>query len=227
MKRYQQSASKRCLRGEGMGELAPRLGSKRGTTFIELMVVMAISAVVASMFSRMVLTSSGVRQVGRENGMAADAAQGLLEKIRNQPYRDIFALYNNDPSDDPGGAGTAPGNRFPVQGLKVAAGVQDGCHLEVILPQLAPGTPCQLTGTKWNYDDKSGLEPELTWELREDYNIEDLGFPRDLNGDSMIDAENHAADYIILPIMIRVEWEGRQGLRRYEISTMLVDFIKI
>ncbi len=188
--------------------------------------VMAISAVVASMFSRMVLTTNGLRVVGRENGIAADAASGVLEQMRNAEFSEVFALYNNDASDDPGGAGTAPGNRFLVEGLDVAEGVTDGCHLEVILPQLAPGTPTKLDGTIWEYEDLSGEEPELTWELREDYDAESLGFPRDLNGDSLIDSENHSEDYIILPILIRVEWKGRQGLRRYQVHTILTEFLK-
>lgn len=199
---------------------------QRGTTFIELMVVMAITAVVASMFSRMVLTTSGVRVTGRENGLAADAASGVLEQIRNAPFLDAFALYNNDPNDDPDGVGTAPGNRFPVEGLELADGVQDGCHLEVILPQLAPGSPTNLTGTKWAYDVVSQQTPGTTWELREDYDVEPLGFPRDLNGDSLIDSEDHSEDYIILPVMIRVEWKARQGLRRYQVHTILTEFFK-
>ena len=201
-------------------------GRQRGTTFIELMVVMAITAVVASMFSRMVLTTSGVRVVGRENGLAADAASGVIEAIRNVNFLDAFALYNNDPNDDPDGVGTAPGNRFPVEGLDVADGVRDGCHLEVILPQLPPGTPSTLTTTKWTYDVVSLLTPGTTWELREDYDVEELGFPRDLNGDSLIDSENHSDDYIILPVLIRVEWKGRRGLRRYQVHTILTEFFK-
>jgi len=68
--------------------------------------------------------------------------------------------------------------------------------------------------------------PNPFWELREDYVDEELGMPRDLNGDSIIDAEDHKEDYILLPMVIRVEWAGRHGPRTYEIHTMLADFIR-
>ena len=67
-------------------------------------------------------------------------------------------------------------------------------------------------------------EPDPQWELREDYQDADWGMPRDLTGDSIIDAENHAHSYILLPVRVLIEWQGRVGPRRYEVLTMLADF---
>ena len=62
------------------------------------------------------------------------------------------------------------------------------------------------------------------WELREDAVIPELGLPRDLNGDSIVDAADHAADYAVLPVIVRLEWMGDFGPRIFEMHTMLVEF---
>ena len=189
---------------------------------------MGIMVVVAGLFSRMVLSTTGLRRVGRQNAVAAEAARVLLEEVRNQNFSDVFRLYNQDPTDDPGGVATGPGNRFIVDGLDPLTSAQDGLHMSLILPSLPPGTPSQLDGTEWEYveGEAPGVPPGTNWTLREDYLDQRLGLPRDLNGDSVIDAEDHAGDYLLLPIIIRVEWQGLHGPRRYEVYTILADFIK-
>jgi prepilin-type N-terminal cleavage/methylation domain-containing protein len=208
---------------------------RRGTTLIEVMIVMTIMVVAASLFSRMVIATAELRGVNRENGLAAEAARVVLEEMRNQPFAQVFHLYNPDPDDDPGGPGTAPGNLFVVEGLEPLAGAPSGTSLEVVLPAFPPDTPTQLTGTKWEYEEAVAIgatgtappppEPE-GWTLREDFSDESLGLPRDLNGDSIIDSEDHSEDYVILPILIRIEWEGRHGPRIYEVHSMLTDFFR-
>ncbi len=42
--------------------------------------------------------------------------------------------------------------------------------------------------------------------LREDIVAPEYGLPCDLNGDGVIDSKNHAADYKILPLVIRLDW---------------------
>ena len=217
------------------------------------MIVFTILVVSASLFARIVAATSQLREVNRESAVAAEAARVVIEQMHNRPFEDVFALYNPDPADDPGGVGTAPGSRFAVVGLEPLPG-SAGTHLEVILPALAPETPSQLDGTKWYLSEEERLaggkggggkggggggegggggsegggpggapEPEF-WELREDYHDPELGLPRDLNGDSIIDAEDHAEDYILLPVLIRVEWAGRFGPRTYDTHTMLAEF---
>jgi hypothetical protein len=45
--------------------------------------------------------------------------------------------------------------------------------------------------------------------------------PRDLNGDGVIDALNHADDYLILPVTLRLEWRGAAGNARQDYHTVL------
>lgn len=204
----------------------------RGTTLIEVMIVMTIMVVAASLFSRMIIATSQLRGVNRENGVAAEAARVVLEQMRNEPFSQVFVLYNPDPDDDPDGPGTAPGNLFVVGGLEPLAGAIT--HLEVVLPVFPPDTPTQLVGTEWEYEEAVVIgagagapppEPE-GWTLREDFSNEALGLPRDLNGDSIVDSEDHSEDYGLLPILIRVEWEGRHGPRLYEVHSMLTEFFR-
>ena len=44
---------------------------------------------------------------------------------------------------------------------------------------------------------------------------------RDLNGDGEIDSENHADDYRILPVKVRVEWTSGRGTRFIVVHTIL------
>lgn len=120
-------------------EIDSRAGSGRarrraGVTLLELIVVMAVLTVAVTMFTSMVVHTTRQRGINRENAVASNAARTVVELMRNQEFRDIFALYNADPSDDPGGAGTAPGNVFTVAGLTPLPGDADGLAGEIHLP---------------------------------------------------------------------------------------------
>jgi hypothetical protein len=105
----------------------------------------------------------------------------------------VFARYNADPADDPGVAGTAPGNAFECPGLNVVPGDPDGLAGEILFPVVGG-------------------------DLHEDFADFDLGFPRDLDGDG-IDGAQHDDDYEILPLLIRVRWTGQLGLRTFDLYT--------
>ena len=49
-----------------------------------------------------------------------------------------------------------------------------------------------------------------------------LGMPRDLNGNG-VDGNDHAADYRILPVVVRFAWRGPGGPSRAEFRTILGD----
>jgi len=58
-------------------------------------------------------------------------------------------------------------------------------------------------------------------ELREDLELARLGMPRDLSGEGDIDALDHAADYRLLPVLVRLEWRGASGDASFEMVTVL------
>jgi len=201
-------------RGLPEGSLRRPRGPESGTTFIELMVVMTILVMVVSIFYQMVVSTSGLRHTNHENAIAAEAARVVIERMRNQPFDRVYALYNGDPEDDPAGAGTGPGHRFPVDGLDPV----DGAEFvgEIVFPS-AEQAPDQLEPPE--------VEP-APWDLREDYTNEALGMPRDLNGDSVIDELDHRDDYILLPVRIHLEWRGKAGDRRFDLYTQLANVKK-
>lgn len=170
-------------------------GRAAGMTLIEVMIALVVLTVTVYMLTTTI--SAGVNHTATkfEKALASDAARNLLEEMRALPLSELYSRYNHDPADDPGGAGKAPGAYFKVDGLVPLPADADGFVGEVILPN---------TGTT----------------LREDTTNATLGFPRDLNGDNIIDNKNHAADYIILPVGIKLEWKGKAGKQTFIIYSM-------
>jgi hypothetical protein len=175
---------------------------RAGMSAIELIVAVTVLTVAFGMYATTVTAVGRQRQILRESSLAGDACQDLMETMRSEPIGDVYALYNHDENDDPDGAGTAPGPRFDVLGLDPEAGAD--AVGEVRLPEIevAPGV----------------------WELREDIEDAELGMPRDLNGDSIIDERNHAEDYVHLPVLIRAHWKGAYGTRRFELVALCTEF---
>lgn len=186
--------------------LHPPLRRRRraGMTLIELAMALTILSIAFLMYASTSISVNRQREATRESSIAAFAARDVIENLRAEPIGNVYALYNSDPADDPGGPGTAVGSRFPVPELKPVPGMPDGMIGEVQLPtmEVAPGV----------------------WEVREDLVRPDLGMPRDLNGDSIIDSVDHADDYVQLPVRVRLDWKGRYGLRSLKMDTLLVHY---
>ena len=134
--------------------------------------------------------------------MAVEAARGMLEDMHNRNFGAVYTTYNADPADDPEGAGTAPGRYFEIEGLSPTSDDPDGFVGEIFFPT------------------SSGP-------LLENVVNADLGMPRDLNGDMIIDDADHTLDHLLLPVRLVVTWQGRAGVRTFEISTILADLEKL
>ena len=172
-------------------------------TLLEIAVAMPIVLVAMGMLVQILSVGIGLRRTARESRLANARAQDVLEEMRNENYRDIVRLYNADPFDDPMGPGTAPGSTFSVDGLTTLEATPLG---QVILPTLNTGT-----------------EVVPVWETREDMALDDLSLPRDLNGDILIDDQDHSDDYTILPVLVRLQWQSPSGPRTYELQTLLTE----
>jgi len=183
----------------GIRAPAPR----RGITLIEVTISILILTVAAYMLTSTIGASLSHTIAKREQALAVEAAMNAMESMRATPFLDLFQSYNEAPGDDPLGPGTAPGATFDVPGLD---------------PVVEPGGAVRPIGRI--------LLPELDGALREDLALPELGLPRDLSGDLVVDAADHAGDYLVLPAIVRIEWRGRLGPRRFEMSTMFVDLEK-
>jgi len=262
---------------------APRAPSGRGRegfTLIEIGVVLLVMSVALGIFASTVVAGAQQRALNREKALAADAARTVIERMHNEKFGQVFALYNGLPEDDPGGAGTAPGHRFEVRGLTAWPTAADGLQGEVVFPTveqavavgvepegpptltddelsgvvdyvrsvtdqlgglLGGGGPGgQLSGSLGDSGggtvqvssapDRQRLTPgpasDPGWILREDVELPALGMPRDLNGDNLVDSEDHRGDYVLLPVCVRIRWTGRTGPQELRITTMLTDMTR-
>lgn len=165
---------------------------------LELMLVMTVFLFGFLAMSRSLIGSMKLTETNRELALATDGARAMIEVLQGQEFSEVFALYNEDPSDDPGEPGTAPGPGFAVTGLAVVDGDDDGLVGEIVFPTL---------GTQ----------------LREDQADDGFQEPHDLDGDGEIDDENHATDYRLLPVLLRLRWKGRGPESSLEVRTLIAD----
>jgi type II secretory pathway pseudopilin PulG len=173
-------------------------------TLIEVMIAFALLSVALLGFVKVVVFSTSNTDTQRESTTAKEAARQAIEMLQAQDFREVFLLYNDDPNDDPGGPGTAPGSAIDVEGLLPVAGAVNGAVGRIIFPT--------------EVGDMGDVE------LREDAFDNALGMPRDLNGDGAIDSVDHADDYQLLPVRIRFEWTGKGGRANLEVKTLLADY---
>ncbi|MFT7676333.1 MAG: prepilin-type N-terminal cleavage/methylation domain-containing protein [Planctomycetota bacterium] len=158
---------------------APR--ASRGFTLVELMVGLAVMTVGVLGYLQALTQSENSARTSRQVSTATSDASNILEQIASVPFDEAYARYNANPADDPAGV-DSPGSTFQVDGLG------DGLT-NVICEVVFPG------------DADFG-------ELREDADMPELGFPRDLNVDGVIDNLDHGTDYALLPVIVRISWSG-------------------
>ena len=123
-----------------------------------------------------------------------------MEALNAADIQQVFALYNEDPDDDPDGTGTAPGARFVAEGLEALA-ADAGKQGRIFFP----------------------VDANNPDELREDLIDSKLRVPLDLNLDGSVDGSDHAGDYRLLPVLVRVTWLDGRAERELEVATILGD----
>jgi type II secretory pathway pseudopilin PulG len=165
-------------------------------TLVELAVSITVLAFALCAAASTVITTGALNQKNHETEVARRAAENMIEVLRNTDFARVFPSYNSSPADDPGGAGTAPGNLFAVTGLTPLPGAPGGVAGQIFFPSAGPALVETVT------------EPSR-------------GMPRDLNSDGVIDAANHVGDNRVLPVRVRIQWKSKNGPRTVELSTLL------
>jgi prepilin-type N-terminal cleavage/methylation domain-containing protein len=167
-----------------------------GFTLVELTVAISVLVIALCATASTVVSTGSLNRQSHETELARKAAESMLDALRNAPFATVFAQYNSAAGDDPLGPGTAPGANFAVKGLTPVAGAPGGVAGRIIFPAAGP-------------------------ELRENVDDATLGMPRDLTGDGLLDGFDHAGDYRVLPVRVRVSWTGTNGARFVELQTLL------
>jgi len=166
------------------------------------MIALVVIVLALQGFSQSIVSSMVAADTDAEVRQATEGARQAMERLQGANFRDLFALYNDNPGDDPAGP-AAPGSNFDIPGLTARDGDPDGSVGKITIPVLV--------------DAGTGLPL-----LREDVAFSALGLPRDLSGDGVIDAVDHKDDYMILPVIVRVEWQGAGSASYVEFKTLLV-----
>lgn len=191
------------MKGKATRSSAYGTHGRGGFTLIEIMIAVVVGTVATYMLSTSVTAAVANTVTRQQRAVAAEGAMNCMEQIRSRPMELVFALFNENPEDDPDGAGTAFGPYFDVVGLSPVLDEQG--QPQPIGRVLLPGDGTTL--------DETFEQPEF-------------GLPRDLNGDLLILAGDCSRDYLVLPVTVRVEWRSQLGDRSLEVSTLLMDLEK-
>lgn len=177
---------------------------RSGLSLVEVMVALLVMTVGVYILSSTLTTAIAHAACQQERSVAIEAVGNTVEEMRAVPFGELFALYNGVGYDDPAGPDSAPGRFFDVPGLT---------------PLRTPGGVAVPVGEI--------VMPSITGVLREDTIQPMLGLPRDLDGDLVVDAADHSRDYLVLPVVVRVQWMSRTGPRQYQMRTMLAELAKL
>lgn len=180
----------------------PRSRGRSGFSLLEVAVAACVLAIALSGLIGALVTTAKLHRVSAETALAHRAAVEALEDLQGVPFDELFRIYNASTDDDAGLSVAARGADFDVPGLDAALGDADGLCGEIEFPALANGTAA---------------------ELREDFADARLGMPRDLDRDGAIDGADHAGDYELLPVRVRVRWRGVSGAREVVMETVLCE----
>lgn len=170
---------------------------RAGFTLVEVTLCGAVLLIGALGLVGSITSSAVMGEATREITEAHLAARRVVEDMVRLGAREAFVRYNAEPLDDPGGF--IPGPAFDVPGLSAPADDPDGRVGEIVFP----------------------VDPAAPGVVREDLPFDEFGLPRDLDADGVIDGEDHAEDFIVLPVEVRVEWTGSGGRRRLVLETLL------
>jgi prepilin-type N-terminal cleavage/methylation domain-containing protein len=168
---------------------------RRGMTIVEIMMAVAILSIGLGGGAIALIGAISLQRHVRERATAFEAAASTMDALQGEAFAEVFARFNATNADNPA-AGNSPGANFAVPGLEAQPGDPDGLAGEILFP--GDGTA-----------------------LRENVADAELGMPRDLNADAQIDALDHAADYKVLPVRVRVRWRGAKGNAEFVLGTTL------
>ena len=162
--------------------------ARRGFTMVELAIAMSMLMIGLVSAASATMRMQHLRKQNRERVVAQNALRSMGERIHAQAYRDSL--------DHPDAWAQNVLDAFGPDGT--LKGVFD---VEFLSP---PNEDQEFPGTIQVVVDETTTDAALGM---------DLGMPRDLNGDGDAADLDVSADACILPVVLRIEWKGQQGLQ--------------
>lgn len=191
--------TRRWSRSVGKGRRRGAGGRRTGFSLVELLVASTLIVVALTGIAGSMLSTMALNRANRETALAQQAACRALEELRSVPFGEIFYVYNANAGDNPF-LTPERGPNFAAPGLSAVAADADGLVGQILFPTVV------VAGDE---------------ELHENVADEALGMPRELGDPVGIDNEDHADDYQLLPVRVRLEWQGVNGRRELVMETML------
>jgi type II secretory pathway pseudopilin PulG len=164
-------------------------------TLVELVIAMAVLVIGGGAAMYGLLGVSILARAQTERSLAFQAARNVFEAMQAGDFQTVFVRFNATNADDPT-VGASPGNVFDVKGLSPSPGDPDGRVGSIEFP----GDGVQLL---------------------ENVNEPELGMPRDIGGTLGLDFDDHASDYKLLPVLVRVQWRGAAGTQQLTLAATL------
>ncbi len=204
----------------------------RGFTLIEVMIGAALLAIAVVGLLSTLTAATRLQQTNRETTLAMNGIKDKIEELRNYPF---FSDLTN-----PGGAlplvahyrqagnnpaTSLPWDTFQLTGLNPAPAFSDANGNGTAEPN--EGDP-----------DSDGIVGRIVFFTNETENtpasqrvgLDGTGSALDLNGDNNPNnrtdttADNDSdgnADYVLVPVTVRVNWRSGSGSREMQVSTLL------
>lgn len=174
---------------------AETAGSRQGVSIVEFLVASTMTLVGVASYLTTIVKVDDLRRDGEGVATAFEACQLQVATLRSTPFAELVARYDADSGNDP--VAGAPGATFAVSGLSRRS--DPGAEVGAIV-----------------------LPLDTLGRLREDLVMPELGMPMDLNGDGVIDSDDHSGDYVVLPVLVRVRWD-ESSRQSAEFKTILCD----
>lgn len=175
----------------------PRPGARAGYGLVDLCIALVVLSASLGVLVGAIFSGMRLARTDEETAVASQVLRTALARIGTLTPREAFAVLNAEPADDL--QGESAQSYLAVRELVLTDRQGQAVTVQVTLPVS---------------DDQPGV-------LREDLELPALGMPRDLDGDGTIDGADHADDALLLPLLLRLEWEGSSGPQSLQMATVL------
>jgi hypothetical protein len=209
--------------------------AEAGLALVEVMISLLVVAVATLGGVSWTMAGVNLDVENRETRAANDVMRRVVEELSAVPFEEVYARFNDDPADDPGGVGTAVGGEFVVMPDRK----DDLLHTTGDVLGGLGGLLGGITGGSDNADssDAAGhkgarpkpLHVRVKFPTNAQGKLSESGVtsgwstvPLDLDGNGRSDDDGDlGSSYRILPIRVEITWQGARGERSVRVTRLM------